>query len=134
MPASKRRRMKSGNSRAASSGWGLATGKKTQQSSKFFAGAATASMLSRGWVSHSSKASTFPHPSLPNTKARRNALARKLSRKIDALSIMTENERDTYQQWLSQPDAIMALFRRNFQICKSTVGWGKLTLIASPNI
>jgi len=64
----------------------------------------------------------------------RNALARKLSRKIDALSIMTENERDTYQQWLSQPDAIMALFRRNFQICKSTVGWGKLTLIASPNI
>ncbi len=40
---------------------------------------------------------------------------RRLSAKLDTLSTMTHYERDSYEQWLSQPEQILSLARKHFE-------------------
>jgi ubiquinone/menaquinone biosynthesis C-methylase UbiE len=42
-------------------------------------------------------------------------IARRLSRKIDALAVMIEHERATYERWLAQPELILGLLHRVFR-------------------
>ena len=51
---------------------------------------------------------------------------RKFYDKGDALAIMIEHERETYERWLSQPTIIRELFDRYFAAEKSRIGWGKI--------
>jgi SAM-dependent methyltransferase len=53
-------------------------------------------------------------------------VARRLSRRLDALAAMIEHERVTYEQWLGQPRAIRALFERGFVTEHCSVRAGKL--------
>ena len=57
---------------------------------------------------------------------------RKLYAKGDALAIMTERERVTYDQWLGMPDVIHEIFERYFEIELWQTTWGKLAAVASP--
>jgi ubiquinone/menaquinone biosynthesis C-methylase UbiE len=57
-------------------------------------------------------------------------LVRRLSGKMDAFATMVEHERETYEAWLSQPDTILSLLRRAFQIEVCRVRWGKLSVVA----
>lgn len=57
---------------------------------------------------------------------------RRVYAKGDALAEMIEHERTTYEQWLSQPEAIVELFREHFKIDKLRIAWGKLSMIAGP--
>jgi ubiquinone/menaquinone biosynthesis C-methylase UbiE len=59
----------------------------------------------------------------------RNALARRLMPKIDALATMIEYERTTYDQWLEQPLTIMSLFDRFFINEFQSARWGKFMYI-----
>ena len=58
-----------------------------------------------------------------------NRLIRRFSPKFDALAVMIENERTTYEQWLSQPGKILACFQTNFVVDRQVVGWGKIMFI-----
>ena len=55
----------------------------------------------------------------------RCTIARRMVPKIDALATMIEYERETYRQWLQQPQAIRHLFERFFSAEYSSSGWGK---------
>jgi len=46
-------------------------------------------------------------------------IMRRLYKKGDALAIMTERERVTYEQWLGQPDEILATFAKHFRAEKA---------------
>ena len=56
-------------------------------------------------------------------------LMRKLYAKGDALAVMTERERTTYEQWLSMPTEIHAVFERHFAIESWSTRWGKLAAV-----
>jgi SAM-dependent methyltransferase len=56
-------------------------------------------------------------------------LVRRCSRKFDALAVMIEHERITYERWLGQPEAIRALLEEQFRIERCLIGWGKLALV-----
>ena len=56
-------------------------------------------------------------------------LMRRLSRKIDSLRTMIENEKDTYEKWLSHPSAILTALEKNFYKTIITKRWGKMTCI-----
>ena len=51
--------------------------------------------------------------------------ARRLVPKIDALATMIDHERETYEQWLGQPQTIAHLFDRFFFAELSSSRWGK---------
>ena len=53
-------------------------------------------------------------------------LARRLWDKLDALAVMTEHERTTYEQWLSRGPEILSLLNHYFDQNSSTQTWGKL--------
>jgi ubiquinone/menaquinone biosynthesis C-methylase UbiE len=55
---------------------------------------------------------------------------RKLSSKLDSLATMIDHERNTYEQWLSNPEAILALLRGNFPEGTARIGWGKIHFLA----
>jgi ubiquinone/menaquinone biosynthesis C-methylase UbiE len=59
----------------------------------------------------------------------RNPVARRLSKKIDALATMIYYERDTYEQWLHQPKAVLALLEQYFEVERRVLGWGKLMFL-----
>ncbi len=61
------------------------------------------------------------------------SVMRKLYAKGDALAVMTERERVTYEQWLGMPGPIRQTFDRHFQIRQWETSWGKLAAIATPN-
>jgi SAM-dependent methyltransferase len=54
---------------------------------------------------------------------------RKLSSKLDSLATMIDYERDTYEQWLSQPQAILALLRGVFPEATTRIAWGKIQFL-----
>ena len=56
----------------------------------------------------------------------RQKIARLLSTKLDSLAIMIEHERDTYSQWLGQPDTIRNAIERYFIPTRYECRWGKL--------
>lgn len=59
-------------------------------------------------------------------------LVRRFYRRGDALAAMTEREFDTYEQWLSQPQAVLQAFHCHFDLRQLTTAWGKLSLVGSP--
>jgi ubiquinone/menaquinone biosynthesis C-methylase UbiE len=61
-----------------------------------------------------------------------NPVARRLSNKLDALATMIQYERTTYEQWLSQPEPILTLFRQHFRTVRQQIGWGKLSFVGTP--
>lgn len=61
-----------------------------------------------------------------------NALARRLSPKLDALATMIQHERRTYEQWLSQPELITKLARNHFLPVYESFGWGKWCFVGKP--
>jgi hypothetical protein len=58
-----------------------------------------------------------------------NKIARRLISKIDSLASMMDHERETYDQWLSQPQMIMGIFERFFATDLCSIKWGKYTYI-----
>lgn len=59
----------------------------------------------------------------------RSRIARALSAKVDALATMIAHERDTYERWLSSPEAIMRIVTRSFRVVRQEARWGKLYLV-----
>jgi SAM-dependent methyltransferase len=59
-------------------------------------------------------------------------VVRRLSAKLDALSTMTHHERQTYEQWLSQPELISALARKYFAPLHESFAWGKWNFVGKP--
>lgn len=57
---------------------------------------------------------------------------RKIYAKGDALAVMTERERVTYEQWLGMPRQIRETFERRFDLLSWKTAWGKLAAIAQP--
>lgn len=55
-----------------------------------------------------------------------NRLARRLWNKLDALAVMTEQERVTYEAWLRQPQMILECLNRYFQPIRIRLRRGKL--------
>ena len=58
--------------------------------------------------------------------------ARRLSNKVDALAVMIQHERRTYEQWLSQPDVILQVVRKHFVPIQQSVAWGKWSFVGKP--
>jgi len=59
-------------------------------------------------------------------------LARRLSGKLDALAVMIENERQTYENWLGRPREISDLARRFFHVEHESFAWGKWSFVGRP--
>jgi SAM-dependent methyltransferase len=58
-----------------------------------------------------------------------NRLARTLSSKVNALATMIEHERETYEQWLDQPQPILNLLHQFFEREHCEVSWGKINFV-----
>lgn len=56
-------------------------------------------------------------------------VARAMNAKIEALHTMIENERKTYENWLSRPAEILALLDKHFQRERRHIGFGKLMFV-----
>jgi SAM-dependent methyltransferase len=52
--------------------------------------------------------------------------------KLDALATMNELEKDTYQQWLSQPTLVLTSLRKYFSPRLLKSAWGKLLFVGHP--
>lgn len=61
-----------------------------------------------------------------------NGLARRAWPKIDALQTMIEHERETYEQWLSQPELILSLLQARFRTDRMRITRGKLMFVGRP--
>lgn len=57
------------------------------------------------------------------------SFVRRLSGKCDALAIMIEHERKTYEQWLSRPTSILGLMKTHFDSEICDCAWGKLMFV-----
>jgi len=64
----------------------------------------------------------------------RSGIAKRLSRKIDALATMILCERHTYEQWLSQPEMILSQLQRYFHANQSSFQWGKLIFVGRKKV
>jgi ubiquinone/menaquinone biosynthesis C-methylase UbiE len=62
----------------------------------------------------------------------KNPFARRISSKLDALETMIENERSTYEAWLSQPAAISQLAHKYFTPVHESFEWGKWSFVGTP--
>ena len=56
-------------------------------------------------------------------------IARRMVPKIDALATMIDHERETYEQWLGQPQNIVSLLDRFFSAELRSTRWGKYVYI-----
>jgi ubiquinone/menaquinone biosynthesis C-methylase UbiE len=61
-----------------------------------------------------------------------NSMARRISNRIDALAVMIQFERRTYEQWLTQPDLIRKLARAHFVSVHESFAWGKWNFVGTP--
>ncbi len=59
-------------------------------------------------------------------------LVRRLSNKMDAFATMTEYERRTYEQWISQPELIKKIARAHFAPVHESFAWGKWNFVGTP--
>lgn len=57
---------------------------------------------------------------------------RKVYTQGDALAVMIERERVTYEQWLGQPDCVREMLRRYFVVRQEKTRWGKLAFAGTP--
>lgn len=51
---------------------------------------------------------------------------RRISRKVNALAAMIEEEHQTYEQWLRQPELVLRCLGSGFVMERKHVSWGKL--------
>lgn len=58
---------------------------------------------------------------------------RKFYAKGDALAVMIHHERETYEQWLNQPDVIRDLFGKYFHGRMNRTSWGKIHFTGEKN-
>lgn len=65
-------------------------------------------------------------------KVCQNSLARTCSNKLDALATMIEHERETYEQWLTQPELISRLARTYFDPQQESRSLGKWVFVGKP--
>jgi SAM-dependent methyltransferase len=61
-----------------------------------------------------------------------NSLLCRVSPKLDALATMIHYERQTYEQWLTQPDLILGLVRARFTPIRQLFDWGKWSFVGTP--
>ncbi|TWT54703.1 Demethylmenaquinone methyltransferase [Rubripirellula amarantea] len=61
-----------------------------------------------------------------------NPLVRKFYAKGDALAAMIDRERQTYEQWLSQPRLVLQSLDDHFRCEKRETSWGKLAYVGLP--
>lgn len=61
-----------------------------------------------------------------------NPVARKFSPKLDALAAMIHYERRTYEQWLTQPELVLAVAEKHFLLTHQSFRWGKWHFLATP--
>lgn len=61
-----------------------------------------------------------------------NPLARRVSRRMDALATMIQFERRTYEQWLGQPELIKKIARAHFVPVHESFAWGKWNFVGTP--
>ena len=61
----------------------------------------------------------------------RSRIARHSWQKLDALAAMIENERTTYEQWLSQPQVILTSLNTFFPTHTTQIAWGKIQFLGS---
>ncbi len=59
-------------------------------------------------------------------------LVRKVYAKGDALATMTDHERDTYEQWLGQPEVVVRSLESHFEPERRRAAWGKLHFVGRP--
>jgi ubiquinone/menaquinone biosynthesis C-methylase UbiE len=59
------------------------------------------------------------------------SLVRRLSNKMDAFATMTAYEIRTYEQWLSQPQAIRKIARKHFVPVHESFAWGKWNFVGT---
>lgn len=59
-------------------------------------------------------------------------LARRLSKKVDALATMIEYERSTYEEWLARPSMIRDIVCSQFVPIHQSFSWGKWTFVGRP--
>jgi SAM-dependent methyltransferase len=59
-------------------------------------------------------------------------VVRRLSRKLDALATMTEEELETYERWLRAPYALLKLVRQHLVLEVERRRWGKLMVLGRP--
>jgi len=59
-------------------------------------------------------------------------IMRALSQKLDAFAAMTDEERPTYESWLSRPDAILAAITADFEAMMIRRRFGKLVFLGRP--
>jgi len=62
------------------------------------------------------------------------SLARRVSAKMDALATMIENERQTYDNWLSRQQEISALAHTHFQTEHESFAWAKWNFVGRPRL
>jgi ubiquinone/menaquinone biosynthesis C-methylase UbiE len=62
----------------------------------------------------------------------RRGIARRLSVKVDALATMIEEEKETYERWLSEPRTHLRLITRHVAPTILRRRWGKLIVAGSP--
>jgi hypothetical protein len=57
---------------------------------------------------------------------------RRCSAKLGALATMIELERQTYEQWLSQPQLVLNLLHNHFTPVHESFAWGKYRFVGMP--
>jgi ubiquinone/menaquinone biosynthesis C-methylase UbiE len=62
----------------------------------------------------------------------RQPAARRLSSRVDALSTMIEEERETYERWLNAPDEHLEVILRHVRPNMIQRRWGKLIVVGEP--
>ena len=58
-----------------------------------------------------------------------SSIARRMFPKIEALATMIHHERQTYYQWLGQPQKIVRLFEQFFPTARCSIKWGKYMFV-----
>lgn len=60
------------------------------------------------------------------------SLVRRCSPKLDALATMIEHERQTYEQWLNQPELVLKVTHSLFSPVHESFSWGKWFFVGRP--
>lgn len=64
----------------------------------------------------------------------RNGVIRRLSGKVDALATMISYERQTYQQWLDQPQTVLGILEKYVEADRHWCRWGKINFVGHKKI